>query len=448
MQVTEDALPAPQTRVTKSSTPATATTLTEKQSVGPHTRSRSQQLQHTQGGSAGGQPSQVLDATASQQLTDSQTPEGPAGPSSSQHEQHTQSAMHLVSPAGAGQAHAPQPGSGAADGQAAGKEGSQAVVQEESRVKKTSKKTKETRETVVEHKEESTGAGSEHHISEGKHHRKEASAEEHAREESTAVSRQQQGAQPDANGLAEMHWPLGGESNGGQAQPGPLQRQQKQGRAPAAGSSQENGCGSQQQQHQTAGQAADNGSPQRLQTTPPARNMGPPVPAGAPCREQRLECVAGKSLLCWHVYSADLTHMVLLTVRCLPVMSPKATALARAELGAASNQAFCPYPCSSLSAGRSPLPTTGVWAELARQLEQRKQELAHKAGAAQPSPNQGSAPQQKSGTPQQKGNASQPSQGGTPQHNGSNPDSATRHRSGTTRRRLGPLSQAPEGGAI
>ena len=284
-QVTENTSSAPQTRVTKSSTPATATTLTEKQSVGPHTRSRSQQLQHTQGGNAGGQPCQVLDASASQQRTDSQTPRGAAGPSSSQHEQRSQSAMHLVSPAGPGQASVPQAGSGAADGQAAAKQGGQAVVQEASKVKKTSKKTKETKETVVEHKEESTGAGSEHHVSEGKHRRKEESAEEHAKEESTAVSRQQAGAQPDANGLAETYWPLGGqggESNGAQPQPGPPQRQQKQGQASAAGSLQENGGGGLQQQQQRGGQAAANGSPQGLQTTLPARNLGPPVPAGGP----------------------------------------------------------------------------------------------------------------------------------------------------------------------
>ena len=340
-QVTKNASPAPQTRVTKSSTPATATTLTEKQSVGPHTRSRSQQLQHTQGGSAGGQPRQVLDATASQQLTDRQTPQGAAGPSSSQHEQRSQSAMHLVSPAGPGQAGAPQPGSGAADGQATAKQGSQAVVQEESKVKKTSKKTKETKETVVEHKEESTGAGSEHHVSEGKHHRKEESAEEHDKEESTAVSRQQQGAQPDANGLAEMHWPLG-ESNGGQAQPGPYQQQQKQGQASTGGHPQENGSGNAQQHHQRGGRAADNGSPEGLQATPPARNLGPPVPAGGPCHVQHLECVTCRNPLCllrWHVCSANLTHMGLLTfflaVPCLPVTSCKATAMARAKLGAA-----------------------------------------------------------------------------------------------------------------
>ncbi len=318
-EVNGKASSAPQTRVTTSSTPATATTLTEKQSVGPHTRSRSQQLQHTQGGTAGRQPRQVLDATASQQLTDSQTPQGADGPSSSQHEQRSQSAMHLVSPAGQGQAGTPQPGSGTADGQATAKQGSQAVVQEESKVKKTSKKTKETKETVVEHKEESTGAGSEHHRSEGKHHRKEASAEEHAKEESTAVSRPQQGGRPgpDANGLAEMHWPLGGQgegSNEGHAQPGPPQRQQEQGQAPAAGSPQQDGSGnSQQQQQQRGGKAAQNGSPQGLQTTPPARNLGPPVPAGGPCHVQHLENVACKSLHCWHVCFADPKHMALLT---------------------------------------------------------------------------------------------------------------------------------------
>ena len=337
MQGTENASSAPQTRVTKRSTPATATTLTEKQSAGPHTRSRSQQLQHTQGGNSGGQPRQVLDATASQQQTDRQTPQGAAGPSSSQHEQRSQSAMHLVSPAGPGQAGAPQPGAGAADGQAAARQGSQAVVQEESKVKKTSKKTKETKETVVEHKEESTGAGSEHHVSEGRHHRKEASAEEHAKEESTAVSRQQQGAQPDANGLAEMHWPLGGTpggqggpSNGQQPQPGPLQRPQKQGQALAGGHPQQNGSGHPQQHHQRGGEPPHNGSPQGVQTTPPARNLGPPVPAGGPgpcaasgvCDMQRSSSLA--RTLCGPDPHGSIG--LFLAVQCLPVMSHKGTA--------------------------------------------------------------------------------------------------------------------------
>ena len=82
---------------------------------------------------------------------------------------------------------------------------------------------------------------------------------------------------------------------------------------------------------------------------------------------------------------------------------------------------------------------TGAWAELARQLEQRKQELAHKAGAGQPSPSQGAVSQQKSGNSQHQGDAGQPSQGAPPQQNGSKPDSATRHRSGTRGGALGPF---------
>ena len=110
-----------------------------------------------------------------------------------------------------------------------------------------------------------------------------------------------------------------------------------------------------------------------------------------------------------------------------------------AKLSTASITAFSNGTISSPAAGRSPLPATGAWAELAKQVEQRKQELAHKAGTSQPSTSQGAAPQQKSGNPQQKGDASQPSQRGTPQQNGSKTDSAPHHRSGTRGGALGPF---------
>ena len=95
-----------------------------------------------------------------------------------------------------------------------------------------------------------------------------------------------------------------------------------------------------------------------------------------------------------------------------------------AKLSTASITAFSHGPSSSPAAGRSPLPATGAWAELAKQVEQRKQELAHKAGTSQPSTSQGAAPQQKSGNPQQKGGKT---------------DSAPHPRSGTRGGALGPF---------